>query len=153
MLSENGSHISTEGMELRAILELLGSLKTFDHWPCASNQQLLSTAVFVDLFQSNFSSKTHSLEIGNQPLSVQDCLVISLPELIWVRISTSNLPTQCYKSFFVKKSGIKRGWCITTLTPKQLFPIPEKPDWIQAVVLRKTLPSKPSRGHRTRETC
>lgn len=30
-LSENGSNISTEVMEARAILELLGSLKAFDH--------------------------------------------------------------------------------------------------------------------------
>lgn len=117
-LSENGSSISTEVMEVVAILELLGSLKAFDHRPCASNQQLLSTAVFVDLFQSNFRSKTHSSKIGNQLLSAQDCLVISLPELIWVRISTSNSPTQCYKSF-VKKSGIKIAWCITTLSYPQ----------------------------------
>lgn len=117
-LPEKGSNISTEVMEVRAILELLGSLKAFDHWPCASNQQLLSTAIFVDLFQSSFSTKTHSLKIGNQLLSVQDCLVISLLELIWVRISTSNLPIQCYKSF-VKKSGIRTAWCIATLTHPQ----------------------------------
>lgn len=92
-LSENGSNISTEVMEVRATLELPGNLKALDHWPCASNQQLLSTAIFVDLFQSNFSSKTHSLKIGNKLLSAQDCLVISLLELIWVRISTSHLPT------------------------------------------------------------
>lgn len=92
-LSENGSNIRTEVMEVRATLELPGSLKALDHWPCASNQQLLSTAIFVDLFQSNFSSKTHSLKIGNKLLFVQDCLVISLLELIWVRISTSHLPT------------------------------------------------------------
>lgn len=92
-LSENGSEISMEVMEDRATLELPGSLKALDHWPCASNQPLLSTAIFVDLFQSNFSRKTHSLKIGNKLLSVQDCLVISLLELIWVRISTSHLPT------------------------------------------------------------
>lgn len=112
-LTENGPIISTEVMEVKAILELLGSQKAFDHWPCASNQQLLSTAISVDLFQSNFSSKTRRLKIGNQLPSVQECLVISLPELIWVRISTFNLPTLCYKSF-VKKSGIKAAWCITT---------------------------------------
>lgn len=92
-LSENGSEISMEVMEARVTLELPGSLKALDHWPCASNQPLLSTAIFVDLFQSNFSRKTHSLKIGNKLLSVQDCLVISLLELIWVRISTSHLPT------------------------------------------------------------
>lgn len=121
-LSENGSNISTEVMEVRAILELLRSLKAFDHWPCASNQQLLSTAIFVGLFQSNFSSKIHSLKIGNQLLPVHDCLVISLPALIWVRISTSILPTQCYKSF-VKKISVNTAWCITTLSPpRNYFP-------------------------------
>lgn len=92
-LSENGSNISMGATEVRATLELPESLKALDHWPCASNQQLLSTAIFVDLFQSNFSSKTHSLKTGNKLLSVQDCLVISLLELIWVRISTSHMPT------------------------------------------------------------